>query len=644
MSRIVKIASLVILLLLTLSTFPGIANQLNLGSASPIARSANAQSTGGNLVVGYTGEPADIFNPIILFSAYAYMINSLTYESLLQWDQNLNLIPDLATNYSISPNGLTYTFNLRHNVTWSDGYPFTAQDVVFTAGVTINQSLSEGFFYGPLAMPSSQTYTGLTLNKTMVSTPDNYTVVFHLSQPYSPFLLYVASLPTLAQHVLQGQNLTNDNYINNHIVGTGPFTVTQYVVGSHITMQANPNYWGGKPHLNSITFQVFQDQTSAEIALRNGQINYLENVPPQDVASLNSTAGIVVKTEPSWNIEYMGYNFNPTLSTGAFNPLSIKAVRQAIAETVNVSEVVQTAYKGFATPVNQYMIPFFSLNGHSLYNQSIPTPNVNLTDANRLLNQSGYLWTSSGGNVSNGSPYRFDITTIISSGNDAELTELQAIQSMLANVGINLIIKLEEESSATADIAGAPQPKSWNLFGPTHVSESPDPDFMASLFYNTPATVGPYGSDWGNYNNTRVNQLYLAAEATVNNTQRAQIYQEIGGILSADYAWLWLDNPQQIIAYSTNFQGFIPGPEGISAGVDGALSTYSLMNVVYTPSSSATTTTTSSSGSGSVSTTGSSTTGTGSGLSSLDLGLIGAVVAAIIVIAVLVTFLMRRRP
>ncbi len=298
----------------------------------------------------------------------------------------------------------------------------------------------------------------------------------------------------------------------------------------------------------------------------------------------------------------MGYNFNKYLTNGQFNPLSILTVRQAIAEAVNVSQVVQVAYNGYATPDNQVWIPFFNINGAGLYNSSIPTPAFNPTQADLLLNESGYPWTPSGGNVSNGNPYRFQITTIISAGNEAELNELQAIQSMVSNVGINLVIKIEEDATAVADIAGAAQPKSWNLFGPTHISESPDPDFMGSLFYNTPATVGPYGSNWGNYNNTKINQLYLAAELISNNTQRAQDYQKMAGILASDYAWLWLDNPQEIIAYNTNFNGFVLGPEGISSGVDGATSPYSLMNVTYSPSQVSSTTT-------SASQVGSTTTG-----------------------------------
>jgi len=586
------------------SSIPALVQYSGLSNARVHASASSGPPYGGNLVIGYTAEPANIFNPITLFAAYAYLINSLTYESLFQWDTHLNLIPDLALSYNVTPDGLTYTFNLRPNVTWSDGAPFTAHDVEFTIAVTLNQSFSAGFFYTPLAMSSNGTTpTGLTLNTTMVSIPNNNTIVFHLTQQYSPFLLYVSSLPTLAEHVLIGQNLTNNNYINNHIIGTGPFIVTQYIVGDHITMVDNPNYWGGRPHLDSVTWKVFQDQTSAEIALRNGEVNYIEAVPPQDISSLNSTSGITVKTESGWNLEYMGFNFNKYLADGSFNPVSIKAVRQAIAEVVNVSQVVEAGYSGYATPVNQFMIPFFTIDGAPLYNQSIPNPQNNLTDANRLLNESGYLWTPSGGNVSNGAHYRFEISTIISAGNNQELTMLQAIQSMLGNVGISLVIKVEDEATAVADIVGAPQPKSWNMFGPTHISESPDPDFMASLFYSTPATVGPYGSDWTNYNNSAINQLYLAAEAVVNNTQRAQIYQKIGGILSADYAWLWLDNPQEIVAWNTNFQGFVLGPEGIAAGVQGALSPYSLLNVTYT-------------GSGTTSTTSSSTTSSSQATSS----------------------------
>ncbi len=256
-SRLVKVVCIVVAAILLVSIVPSFLSSGGIASLERKVSASSGSSNGGNLVIGYTAEPADIFNPIILFTATAYGINSLTYESLFQWNQNLKLIPDLATSYTVSPDGLTYTFNLRQNVNWSDGYPFTAQDVKFTIAVTLNQSLSAGFFYTPLSEPSTHTITGVTLNESSVSIPNNYTIVFHLMQPYSPFLLYVSSLPTLAEHVLIGQNLTNDNYINQHIVGTGPFIVTQYVVGSHVSFEANPNYWGGRPHLNNVTYVVF---------------------------------------------------------------------------------------------------------------------------------------------------------------------------------------------------------------------------------------------------------------------------------------------------------------------------------------------------------------------------------------------------
>src|SRR5579862_1266104 len=247
-----KLVTVLIMIVLLLSAIPALVQYSGLNV--PRVHASSGPPYGGDLVIGYTAEPANIFNPITLFAAYAYLINSLTYESLFQWDTHLNLVPDLALNYTVTPDGKTYTFNLRHNVTWSDGVPFTAHDVEFTIDVTLNQSFSAGFFYTPLAMSTKSTPTGLTLNKTMVSIPDNNTIIFHLAAPYAPFLLYVSSLPNLAEHVLIGQNLTNNNYINNHIIGTGPFIVTQYVVGDHITMVDNPNYWGGRPHLDSVTW------------------------------------------------------------------------------------------------------------------------------------------------------------------------------------------------------------------------------------------------------------------------------------------------------------------------------------------------------------------------------------------------------
>src|SRR5579875_2128730 len=110
-----KIIAVLLVFVFAVSLIPAISNSIGMYTPAVVAQS---QQNGGNLIVGYTNEPLHIFNPVILFSAYAYLMNALTYESLVQWNQNLGIIPDLATNYTISSNGTVYTFNLRQNVSW----------------------------------------------------------------------------------------------------------------------------------------------------------------------------------------------------------------------------------------------------------------------------------------------------------------------------------------------------------------------------------------------------------------------------------------------------------------------------------------------------------------------------------------------
>jgi peptide/nickel transport system substrate-binding protein len=616
---------------------------LSAGKFSQV-RTANAVSPSTNLVIGYTNEPPNPLNPVLGNTVQGWLMQSINYDSLLQWDQNLVLRPDLASSWTVSPDGRTYTFNLR-NASWSDGVPITAQDVYFTIAAIINYSTDHSSFFTGMTMPNSNYPTGITINSSIVSIPNKHTIIFNLPQAYAPLFLNIAGVPIVPEHIFSGQNFSDTSFVNSQMVGSGPFVVSQYVQGDHITFTANPNYWGGKPHLSSVTFKVYQTQAAAEIALKDSEVNFVEGVLPQDAASLKSTAGITVSTEPSWNIEFMGYNFNPTLANGQFNPLSIKAVRQAISQVVNVSEAVQAGWSGFATPMNQLWIPFFAINGHSVVNSSIPTPEVSLTDANQLLNASGYLWTPNRGNMSNGSPYRFVLSDVISSGDQQELTATTAIQQMLSQVGINLVITLEDSNTFFQDVYLTPQPVSWNLYGITHISESPDPDFMAS-FMLIPGEPG----DATGYNNTSEQALASAADATGNDTSRAQLYQQIAGITANDYAWLWVSNPVEVNAYASYFQGFVPGPEGIySGGSTGTLAPWSLENVTV---SGATTTTSSPPGSIATSqttlTSATSTTQTTSTTSTTSNSLIyegiAAVVVVIVIVAALVFFMRRKGP
>ncbi len=629
--------SIVIVALFIVSALSG----LSVGTFSIHPLVAKAASTA--LVIGYTNEPTNPMNAILLHSPEAWLMLSLDDDSLLQWDQNLVLRPDLAVSWNESANGLQYTFNLRHDVNWSDGAPLTAYDVEYTIAAIINYSTDHSSFFDGMTVPDPSNPTGVTINSSVVSIPNNYTIVFNLPQPYAPLFLNIAGAAIIPEHIFAGQNFSNTSFVNSQFIGSGPFIFSQYVPGNYLTLTANPHYWGGEPDISSVTFKVYQTQAAAEIALQDGEVNFVQGVLPQDVSTLNKS-GIDVTTEPSWNIDFMGYNFGTHLANGAFNPLSILGVREAISQVVNVSQVVSTAYDGYATPINQVWIPFFGINGESFTNSSVPWPQVNLTNADLLLNESGYLWTPSGGNVSNGAQYRFNLNTILESGDQQQLTEVSAIQQMLYSVGINLIITITDSNTFFQDVYLTPQPVSWNLYGPSFISESPDPDFMAT-FMLTPNGPG----DSTGYNSTQEQLLALQADETGNNTLRVQLYRDIAGITASQYTWLWLDNPLELNAYASDFHGFVLGPEGIYSGDEGILSPWSLENVTVgsttttttAPSSSTVATTSTSSVTSSASSTTSTTTAAPSNNTALYEGVAAAIVI-VVIIAGVVLFMRRR--
>ncbi len=261
-----KLLALIIALLFVVLMFPATLHSNNVHVA--------AAATSNELVIGTTAAPTPTdLNPVKIITTY-YMAE--TYASLIGWDSVGNYVPELAQNWTISADGLTYTYNLRPNLEWSDGQPLNSSDVAFTFKLITEQSPLWYYLFSAIQTANSSTVTGESLANGSISTPSATQIVFHLSTPASTFLIYAGGQPIYPEHYYASQNLTANNPNLSTMVGSGPFIPTSFTPGTELDMAPNPHYFGGAPHLSGVIFKYFSDDTSAEIALEGGSINLLQ--------------------------------------------------------------------------------------------------------------------------------------------------------------------------------------------------------------------------------------------------------------------------------------------------------------------------------------------------------------------------------
>ena len=198
------------------------------------------------------------------------------FSKLVNYDYKTGTIhPDLATKWEVSPDGLKYTFTLREGVKWHDGKPFTSADVKWT----YDDLIKEG--------TKAQAFRIITTLKS-VEAPDAKTAIFNLSETDALFLVGLAGYygaNVLPKHLYEGTDVRKNPY-NTKPVGTGPFKVVELVTGSHLTLEANPDYYGLGPYLDKLIFKVVPNLATMISTLETGEVGYSAPSPPfGDVAA-----------------------------------------------------------------------------------------------------------------------------------------------------------------------------------------------------------------------------------------------------------------------------------------------------------------------------------------------------------------------
>jgi len=460
-------------------------------------------------------------------TAYAEsdLINMMIFSGLTKWSASATPVPDLATGWTTSKNGLTWTFQLRHGVTWQDGKPFTSADVVFTfEGLVLNPKLgAEG----------ASNYADIA----SVTADGTYAVQFHLKAPWASLPAYLAYYaPIEPAHILQGVKdpWTDTQFDEQHPVGTGPFELAKYVPGQYVELTRNPHYYNGVAKVKTIVFQIIPNANTQAADLLSGDLSILSVQDAQLLAHIKTDPNVQVMTTTQNTWYMIGVNQNlPQFK-------NVK-VRQALEYALNRPAMIKAILDGYGTVANGPIAPVQK----AFYDPHVASYPYNPALAKKLLEQAGYKYNAQGQAV-NAQGKQFTINMPTGQyGYLVPATEL--VQQYWQAIGIKVVINVEPWNNWIQQVVVKRNYQAMLAWWSTPTDPDQYPYFASSaanVGYNIP-----------NYRNPALDKIFLAARATTNLAQRVKLYDQAQVLIAQQqpYGFLWY--PEDILATQSNVHG-----------------------------------------------------------------------------------------
>jgi peptide/nickel transport system substrate-binding protein len=459
-----------------------------------------AGAAGGSLVAAISGEP-DQLDPQSTSAYASFQVLENVFDTLVEPDQELEFQPALATDWETSDDQLTWTFTLRDDVTWHNGREFVADDVVFSYNRIIDEELANSYRFEAVEE---------------VTAPDETTVEIRVSRP-SPNLL--ANIGAFKGTAIVARENVEDGSIGREPVGTGAFRFDSYAPGDSLRLTRNDDYWGGDVALDSVEFRFISEPTVALTNLQGGQVQWTDNLPPQQVEQLQGGDDPVVETVASNDYWYFAAN-------QAREPFNDPRVRQAMAYGIDREQITEAALFGLATP-NQTAVP-----EQSAWHFDYAPYERDVERARELLQEAGVT----------------DLTVdfMVTNEYPETVTAAQVIQSQLQEVGVTVEIRtldfgawLDQQGEGNFDVF---------LLG---WLGNIDPDDFYYAQHRTDA-----GFNFQGYSNPEVDEALDDARAETDEDARRDLYEQAVTQIVDDASYVYLYNPQVVQGWSSDVEGY----------------------------------------------------------------------------------------
>lgn len=486
--------------------------------------------SGDAIVVASIGDARTLV-PILSSDTASSDICGLVFNGLVKYDKEINLVGDLAENWETSPDGLIVTFHLRKGVRWHDGAPFSARDVEFT--------------YQKLIDPNVLTpYSGDFERVKDLKVLDDYTVEVTYKEPFSPGLASWG-MWMMPKHLLAKEDL-NKTAFSRRPIGTGPYKFKSWKTQEKIELTANPDYFEHRPYIDRYIYRVIPDEATIFLELETQGL---------DLAGLSSlqytrqTDSAFFKKYyrkfrlPSFGYTYLGYNLaNPKFKD--------RRVREALDYAVDKEEIIRIVLLGLGQPATGPFVP-----ESWAYNEKLKARPFDPLKAKDLLKRSGWQ-DSDGDGWLDKDGEKFEFTIITNQGNEERMRACEIVQRRLADVGVDVKIKVIE----------------WSVFLTEYINKR---DFEAvvlgwslgrepdnyDIWHSSKTREGEF--NFVGYQNAEVDRLLIEARRSFDQEKRKACYRQIHKIIYDDQPYMFLYVADSLSILHSRFQGIKPAPIGI---------------------------------------------------------------------------------
>ena len=455
------------------------------------------------IVVGIAQDLEDSLDPHKAVAAGTREVLFNVFEGLLKPDENGELIPAVAEGYTVSDDGLVYTFTLRNGVKFHNGNKVTAEDVKYSieksAGMTGEESLISAFS-----------------NIKEVNITDKDTVEIVLKENDVDFPAYISSINAA---IIPEDNVMSDTAP----IGTGPYKYVSRSPQENIIMTKFDDYWGEAAHIRDVEFKVVASNDAMLLALKGGTVDMCVRVSAAQAGQLTNS---FVINEGSMNLVQALYLNN------AVEPFNDVRVRQALCYATDKNEIIDIAFEGKGSPLGSSMFPAF---GKYFMPELTDTYTTDISKAKELLAQAGY-------------PDGFEMTITVPSNYQPHVDTAQVLVEEFKKIGVKASIQQVEWNTWLSDVYTNRKYES-TVIGVDATCMTANA--MLDRFYSSAE------NNFTNYSNPEYDKLYEESLTTVDDDKRTELYKQMETILAQDAANVYIQDMAQLVPINSAIDGYV---------------------------------------------------------------------------------------
>lgn len=508
-------------------------SQPELSPKAQAHQSINMSPAHGDRIISASIGDASNLIPMIAGDAASHEVAGQLYLSLIKYDGDLNLTGELAESWDVSEDQLSITFHLRKELHWTDGKPLTSKDCAFTLALIQDKHTQSAYKSDYEKVLSFET-------------PDANTFTVHYSEVFSPALSSWASLAILPKHIFEKEDIMDTDLARHPKASIGPYTLNDWQAQQSITLKANPNYYDGPVWINERMTRVIPDTATQFLELSAGHLDEMGLTPTQYKRLFDSNAFL---TENYQRYQYLGFVYTYLGFNLKRPPFDDVRVRQAIAYAINRQEIVDGVLLGLGEKIATPYKP-----GTQWVNSSLEPRKFDAERAMKLLNDAG--WRKNAAGLLSKNKQTLSFTILSNHGNKQREDTATIIQQRLAQIGIEVKIRLVEWSAFLANFINKRNFDAvilgWSM--------SPEPD-QYTIWHSS--QTGERQFNFLSYNNERVDKALVEARRTFDENKRKVLYDLVQAEIYQDVPMVFLYAPYSTVAFHKRIQGIEPKPAGI---------------------------------------------------------------------------------